>query len=388
MAIPFSYNFRNVIQRPVATLTTAVGIALTVAILIGALALASGFQIALKQTGSPANAMATRKGADDELSSGVSRETSDILRARSDVAAGPDGRPLTSSDVVVLTYIPRLGQPGGSNVTIRGIDPSALALRSSVHIVSGRMFQPGAAEVIVGKRISTRFAGCRIGDKLRFRQEQFTVVGLFDADGSGFESEIWGDNAVLMPVFRGDVFQSVTFRMKDPSKFEAIKKELEADPRLGIQLKRESDYYAEQSALLAGVIRFAGVFITLIMAVGAIFGAMNTMYAAVGARTREIATLLVLGFSPFSIMVSFMTESVLLALCGGVIGCLLSLLINGIQTGTTNFQTFSEVAFSFQVTPQALVTGLIFSGMMGVVGGFLPAIRAANQPLARALRAL
>jgi len=388
MAIPLSYNVRNVIHRPIATLTTAVGIGLTVAILIGALALASGFQAALRTTGSPNNAIALRKGADDELSSGVTRETSEILRARSDVAAGPDGRPLASSDVLVLTYLPRIGQPGGSNVTVRGIEPSSLALRSGVHVTQGRMFNPGADEVIVGERMSKRFASCRIGDRLKFRQQEFTVVGLFVAGGSGFESEIWGDNAVLMPVFRGDVFQSVTLRMKDPSRFDAMKKELENDPRLGIQLKRENEYYADQSSLLAGVIRFAGVFITLIMAVGAVFGAMNTMYAAVGARTREIATLLVLGFSPLAIMTSFMIESVLLALCGGVVGCLLALFINGIQTSTTNFQTFSELAFSFQVTPQAMVIGLIFSAAMGVVGGFLPALRASRQPLARALRAL
>lgn len=388
MAIPISYNLRNLFQRPVSTLTTMVGFGLTVMIFIGALALASGFKAALKKSGSPDNAIVVRKGADSEISSGLSREATDIIRGGPEVATTPDGHGLTSADVVVLTNQPRLGQPGYSNLTVRGIDPSSLALRDQVRITDGRMFAPGSDEIIVGRRIAPRFAHCALGDKMRFGPRDFTVVGHFEAAGSSFESEVWGDNAVLMPVFRGDVFQSVTFRMKDPSKFEAIKKELEADPRLGIQLKRESDYYAEQSALLAGVIRFAGVFITLIMAVGAIFGAMNTMYAAVGARTREIATLLVLGFSPFSIMVSFMTESVLLALCGGVIGCLLSLLINGIQTGTTNFQTFSEVAFSFQVTPQALVTGLIFSGMMGVVGGFLPAIRAANQPLARALRAL
>jgi putative ABC transport system permease protein len=214
------------------------------------------------------------------------------------------------------------------------------------------------------------------------------VVGHFTAGGSSFESEIWGDNAVLMPVFRGDVFQSVTFRMKDPSKFAALKRELEADPRLGVQLKRESDYYAEQSEMLANVIRFAGVFITLIMAIGAVFGAMNTMYAAVGARTREIATLLVLGFSPFAIMISFMIESVILALCGGALGCVLSLFINGIRTGTTNFQTFSESTFAFMVTPGILLAGLIFSAGMGLVGGFLPAVRASRQPLARALRAL
>ncbi len=388
MAIPISYNFRNVMQRPVATLTTAVGIGLTVAIFIGALALASGFQIALRRTGSPENAMALRKGADSELSSGVTRESANIIRANPAVALAPDGRPLFSAEIMVLTNMARLGQPGFSNVTVRGIDSDALPLRSSVRIVEGRMFAPGAAEVIVSQRIAARFANCHIGDKLRFRQEDFTVVGHFTAAGSGFESEIWGDNAVLMPVFRGDVFQSITFRMKNAAGFDALKQELENDPRLGIQLKRESIYYEEQSELLGNVIRFAGVFITLIMAVGAMFGAMNTMYAAVGARTREIATMLVLGFSPLAIMASFMIESILLSLCGGVLGCFLSLFINGIRTSTTNFSSFSEATFAFMVTPGILLAGLLFSAAMGLVGGFLPAVRAARQPLARALRAL
>jgi putative ABC transport system permease protein len=322
------------------------------------------------------------------LSSGVTRDAANIIRSHPAVAVAPDGHPLFSPEIVVLNNLPRLGQPGSSNVTVRGIDPDAMRLRDKVKIVDGRMFTPGTSELIVSQRIAQRFANCKIGDKVRFRREEFTVVGLFTAGGSGFESEIWGDNAVLMPVFRGDVFQSVTFRMKDPSQFDALKKELEADPRMGVQLKRESEYYAEQSETLANVIRFAGVFITLIMALGAVFGAMNTMYAAVGSRTREIATLLVLGFSPLAIMLSFMIESVLLSMCGGVLGCILSLFINGIRTSTTNFSSFSEVAFAFHVTPPALVTGLIFSVGMGLVGGFLPAIRAARQPLARALRAV
>ena len=263
MAIPISYNYRNVVNRPVATLTTAVGIGLTVAIFVGALALAQGFQVALRETGSPANALAMRKGADSELSSGVMRDAANIIRSNPAVASAPDGRPLFSPEVVVLMNLPRLGQPGYSNVTVRGLDPDALALRNQVKIVEGRMFAPGASEVIVSQRIATRFANCRIGDKLRFKQQDFAVVGHFTSGGSSFESEIWGDNAVLMPVFRGDVFQSVTFRMKDPSQFPALKKELEADPRLGVQLKRESEYYAEQSEMLANIIRFAGVFITL-----------------------------------------------------------------------------------------------------------------------------
>jgi len=214
------------------------------------------------------------------------------------------------------------------------------------------------------------------------------VVGHFTAGGSSFESEIWGDNKVLMPVFRGDVFQSVTFRMRDPRRFAALKQELESDPRLGVDVHREREFYRDQSALLAGVMRFAGVFIVVIMAVGAVFGAMNTMYAAVGTRTREIATLLILGFSPLAVMGSLMVESVMLSLLGGALGCLIALPINGIVTSTTNFTSFSEVAFAFRVTPRALGVGLLFAAAMGVAGGFLPALRAARRPLAQSVREL
>jgi ABC-type lipoprotein release transport system permease subunit len=388
MALPLSYNVRNVFQRPAATVATALGVGFTVSILIGALALAAGFQAALIATGSPDNVILLRKGADSEISSGITRDAANILRAHPEVAIAPDGHALASAEVVVLTNKPRLGQPGSSNMTVRGIDPEGLTLRSGVRVVDGRMFEPGAAEIIVGRRIANRFADCRIGDKQRFGQRDFTVVGHFEAGGSGFESEIWGDNKVLMPVFRGEVFQSVSFRMRDPSRFAALKKELEADPRLHVDVKRESDFYTSQSELLANVIRFAGVFIVLIMGVGAVFGAMNTMFAAVGARTREIATLLILGFSPGSVMLSFVIESVILALIGGAIGCLIALPINGIVTSTTNFSSFSEVAFAFRVTPRALIVGIAFAAAMGIVGGFLPALRAARQPLAQSVREL
>ena len=388
MAIPLSYNVRNIIQRPAATLTTALGIAFTVAILIGALALASGFQAALLETGTDDNLLVMRKGADSEISSGITRDAANILRALPEVATGADGHPLVSAEVVVLTNKPRLGQPGTSNLTVRGIDPEALVFRSKARVVAGRMFEPGAAEIIVGNRIASRFADCRIGDKMRFGQQDFTVVGHFEAGGSSFESEIWGDNKVLMPVFRGDVFQSVTLRMKDPARFAALKKELEADPRLGVDVHREREYYNDQSGMLATTIRVAGVFIVIIMAVGAMFGAMNTMFAAVSARTREISTLLILGFSPFSVMLSFMLESLFLALLGGAIGCLIALPINGIVTSTTNFSSFSEVAFAFRVTPVAMVAGMVFAATMGVVGGFLPSLHAARQPLAQSVREL
>lgn len=391
MAIPIVYNVRSVFRRPAATITTVVGVGLTVAILIGALALAAGFRAALQSSGSADNVLVMRKGADSEISSGLVRAAVDVIRNEPFVAPGPDGRPAVTADVVVLTNRPRLGQPGSSNVTVRGIDPGAWAFRAAangVRIVEGRLFTPGAAEIIVGRRIAPRFADCRIGDHMRFGQRDFTVVGLFTAGGASFESEIWGDNAVLMPVFRGEVFESVTFRMRDPSQFDAVKHALETDPRLGVDVERERAYYDDQSRMLTTIMRIAGTLIVLIMAVGAMFGAMNTMFAAIGARTREIATLLVLGFGRGAVMASFLIESMILAMLGGVLGCVLALPVNGIVTSTTNFASFSEVAFAFRVTPGILVTALVFSALLGLAGGFFPALRASRQPLARALREL
>ena len=388
MAIPISYNVRNVLQRPVSTLTTAIGVGLTVAIFIGALSLVSGFRAAMLTTGSPANAIALRKGADSEISSGITRDAVNILRALPDVATAADGHPLASAEVVVLTNRPRVGQTGTSNVTVRGVDPEALAFRSRVKIVEGRMFAPGTTEIVVGRRIANRFSDCRIGDRMRFGQQDFTVVGHFEAGGASFESEVWGDNKVLMPVFRGEVFESFTFRMKNPARYEALKRELESDPRLGVDVHREREFYADQSVMLSSTISVAGWFIVLIMAVGAVFGAMNTMFAAVSARTREVAVLLILGFSPLAVMLSFLVESTSLALIGGALGCLIALPVNGIVTSTTNFSSFSEVAFAFRVTPRALGVAMVFAAVMGVVGGFLPALRAARQPLARAVREL
>jgi ABC-type lipoprotein release transport system permease subunit len=389
MAIPLVYNVRNVMQRPWTTLATGWGIAMVVMILVGAFALASGFQAALVESGRTDNAIVLRVGADGEISSAVSRDGANILRALPDVATGPDGRPLVSTDMVVLTNLPRRGQQGSSNVTIRGVDPASLGLREQVKVVQGRMFAPGTSEVTVGQRISKRFEGLSIGDQVILGQQSFAVVGLFTAEGTAFESEIWGDNAVLMPALnREGAFQSVTFRMRDPSRFAALEKQLESDPRLGVQVKTERAFYAEQSRLLAGVIRGAGVIITLIMAVGAIFGAMNTMYAAVGQRSREIAVLLTLGFTPWAIMTSFLFESVILALVGGVLGCVLALPINGITTSTTNWSSFSELAFAFRVTPTGIGLGLAFSAVLGLVGGFLPARQAAKQSLAASLRGL
>jgi len=387
MAIPLVYNVRNVIQRPVGTLTTAAGIGLTVAILIAALALAIGFRTTLVTTGSPDKVVILRKGADSEISSGVGRDEVEILRALPDVAIGPDGRPEFSAEMVVVSNLKRIGQPGSSNVTLRGVDLASIGVRATPQMVEGRMFAPGTDEVVVGRRIAPRFEHCAIGDKIVFQNRPFTVVGHFATGGSSLESEIWGDANVLMPVMhRENAYQVALFRMKDPSRFDALKRLIERDPRLGVQADREDRFYTEQSAALTVVLSTVGVFITVIMSVGALFGAANTMFASIGARTREIATLLVLGFRPGAIMASFVIESVLIGLIGGVLGCLIALPINGITTSTTNFQSFSEVAFAFRVTPFTLLIGMVFAAGMGLVGGFLPALRASRQSLAAALR--
>jgi putative ABC transport system permease protein len=287
MALPLVYNLRNVQQRPVATLTTALGVGLTASIFIGALALAAGFRAALVSTGSPENAIVLRKGADSEISSGVSRDQINILRSYSGIQTGPDGRPLVTADLVVVTNKERIGQKGSSNVTVRGVDPAGIHVRADVVIRDGRMFTPGTDEVIAGTRVAKRFANCRVGDHIQFQQRTFLVVGVFSAGGSAFESEIWGDGAVLGPALsRENTFQTVTFRMREPANFAGFKAELERDPRLGVQVKREQSFYAEQSEMFTGLITGIGVFITLIMAIGAVFGAANTMYAAIGARTR------------------------------------------------------------------------------------------------------
>lgn len=388
MAIPFSYNLRSVMNRPVSTATTALGIGLTVAIYIGALALAAGFQASLVTTGSPDNALVLRKGADSEISSGISLDQANILKAMPDVAVGPDGRPRASVEMVIVVNKDRLGQKGSSNVMLRGVDPTAPDLRGGIKLVAGRMFTPGTDEVIVAKRIAGRFANCNVGDRLKFEQRDFTVVGQFTAQGSAFESEIWGDANVLMPALhRTGYYQTLVFRMRDPARFADLKKRIEADPRLQVQVLRERQFYAQQSEMFTTLITGIGLFITVIMAVGAVFGAANTMYAAIGARTREIATLLVLGFRPGAVMVSFIAESMIIAVIGGLVGCMLALPMNGITTGTTNFQSFSEMAFQFRITPQILVQGIVFAALLGLVGGFFPALKAARQSLSRSLRA-
>ncbi|HEY2854011.1 MAG TPA: ABC transporter permease [Gemmatimonadaceae bacterium] len=388
MKIPFMYNARSAFQRPVSTAFTAVGIALVVAVFIGMLALANGFRAALARTGSDNNALVLRRGADSELSSGIDRETANLIASSPHVALAADGRPLVSPEVYVLVPLVRLGGDSNAigNVVVRGISEKAWDVRANVRVVEGRRPVSGRSEICVGTKIVGRYPHTAIGDQIRFAGRNWDVVCHFSAGGSAFESEIWGENEQFMPVFRGQAFQSISFRLKDAAAFEDAKRALEGDKRLQVDVHRESTFYVEQSRLLGNILQFLAIVITSIMAVGAIFGAVNTMYAAVAGRTPEIAVLLTLGFHPRSVLASFLVESALIAAIGGLLGCLLALPVNGFVASTTNWSSFSEIAFNFRVTPGLLLAGMIFAVVMGVLGGFFPARRAAKMPVVQALR--
>jgi putative ABC transport system permease protein len=388
MKIPLSYNARSLLQRPASTALTALGIALVVAVFIGMLALANGFRAALTRTGSAQNVLVLRRGADSELSSGLDREAANILASSPHVASGADGKPMVSPEVYVLIPLPRVGKDTTAlaNVVVRGVSGTAWTVRNNLQIDEGRKPESGKAEICVGKKLAGRFDHTAVGDKLHFAGRDWNVVCRFSAGGSAFESEIWGENEQFMPVFRGEAFQSVTFRLKDPAAFDEAKRTLEADRRLTVDVHRESEFYVQQSQLLGRILQILALMITSIMAIGAIFGAINTMYAAVASRSHEIAVLLTVGFHPRSVLASFLVESALIAVVGGVIGALLALPVNGIVTSTTNWASFSEIAFSFRITPVLLLAGLVFAVVMGLVGGFLPAWRAARMQVVEALR--
>ena len=386
MKIPIIYNLRSLRQRPASTLTTALGMALVVAVFIAMNALANGFRAALVSTGSDENVIVLRKGSQQEMNSGLPRQVASIVSGLPFVAQNSSGAPMVSPETFVVVPLERANDAGMANVVIRGVGQQAFEVRRGIQIVAGRPFRSGAREVVVGSAFAKRFPNSSVGDTIRFAEEDWTVVGQFSADGSSFESEVWGENEQFMPVFRGQIFQTITFRMKDPASFDGIKSSLEGDARLGVDAFRERDFYAAQSTMLGQVLKFIALALALIMSVGAVFGAVNTMYAAVASRAPEIGVLLTLGFRPRSVMGSFLIEAILIAALGGAIGCLIALPINGLVTSTTNWASFSEVAFAFRVTPALLLNGMIFAVTMGVLGGFLPARAAARQHVVDALR--
>ncbi len=387
MKIPLIYNWRSLLGRPVSTAFTAAGIGLVVAVFIGMLALANGFATALTRTGSDQNVLIMRKGADAELSSSVDRASASVIAADPHVARDASGAPLVSPEVYIVIPFGRINDTTQmANVVLRGISEQVWNVRQHLVVTEGRHPAPGQNEVCLGQKLVGRFPRTAVGEAMTIAGRPWTVVCHFTAGGSSFESEVWGMNEQVMPVMRGQVFQSVTFRLADPGAFAEAKRALETDQRIAVDVHRESEFYAQQSELLGTILRTLAWLITSIMAVGAVFGAINTMYAAVASRSSEIAVLITLGFRPRSILASFLAESALIALVGGVLGCLLALPVNGIVTSTTNWASFSEIAFAFRITPGLLLSGLTFGVVMGVIGGFFPALRASRMAVVQALR--
>jgi putative ABC transport system permease protein len=387
MAIPYSYSFRNLWTRRLTTVLTASGMALVVFVFAATLMLAEGLQKTLVATGSYDNVVVVRKSANSEVQSGVERAQASIVESRPEVAIGEAGRPLLDKELVVLINLTKRGTSKPANVVIRGVGPSGLTLRPQVRLIEGRMPRPGSAEVIAGKSIAERFQGGGIGETLRFGMRDWTVVGIFSAGTTGFNSEIWGDVDQLMQAFRRPVYSSVLFRLRDSSEFAALKEQIESDPRLTLEAKRETRYYYDQSESMAKFLRILGLSLTIIFSLGAVIGAMITMYAAVANRTTEIGTMRALGFGRWSILTAFVLESLLLGLTGGVLGIFFASFMQVITISTMNWQTFSELAFSFTLTFEIIWKSLLFSLIMGLVGGVLPAIRAARMSIVEALRA-
>lgn len=387
MTIPLSYSFRNLWTRRLTTVLTALGMALVVFVFAATLMLAEGLRKTLVSTGSPDNAVVIRKGSQSEVQSGIERSQAAILESRPEVAIGPDGKRLLAKELVVLINIPKRQSGKPSNVVIRGVGETSLLLRPQIRLMSGRMPRPGSVEVIAGKNIAERFKGGGIGETLRFGMRNWTVVGVFDAGSTGFSSEIWGDVDQLMQAFRRPVYSSLIFRMRDPSQFSTMKKSIESDPRLTNETRIETRYYEDQSEAMATFLRIMGIALTVIFSVGAVIGAMITMYAAVANRVTEIGTLRALGFTRGSILAAFVFEALFLGLLGGCIGMFFASFMQLITISTMNWQSFSELAFSFSLTPAIIAKGLCFALFMGLAGGLLPAFRAARMNIVDALRA-
>ena len=387
MKIPLSYVARNLWARRLTTALTGAGLALVVFVFATVLMLDEGLRNTMVTTGEYDNVIVIRRSADTEVQSGVDRAQANTVSSHPAIALGADGQPMVSKETVVLISLNKRGSAKPSNVIIRGIAPRGLILRPQVKLTAGRMFRPGASEVIAGASIARRFAGAGIGETLRFGQREWTVVGLFDAGNSGFDSEIWGDADQLMPAFRRNAYSAMVLRLADTALFDEFKKDIESDPRLTLDAKREQTFYSDQSKALSTFISVLGLILSVIFSIGAIIGATITMYASVANRVGEIGTLRALGFQRRSILAAFLAEAMLLAVVGGALGLACASLMQFLSFSTTNFQSFSELAFGFRLTPAIVVKTLIFSLVMGVIGGFLPALRAARMKIVDALRA-
>ncbi|HET7697293.1 MAG TPA: ABC transporter permease [Vicinamibacterales bacterium] len=382
-------NFRSLRQRLGSSTVAIIGIAGVVVVFLGVLSIAEGFRAAMAGVGDPQTVIVMRAGSDTEMTSGLSGDTARLIMDTPGIARNERG-PVASPELFVIVGHPTKKDPSDANVPLRGVSSAALQVRPEIRIVEGRMFTEGTNEIVVGRAASRQFANLDVGSQTRWGQNNWKVVGIFEANGSAAESEIWCDARVLQPAYqRGNSYQSVYVRLESPEGFQAFKDALTSNPQLSVTAIREPDYFAAQSDVLNSIITTIGFLIAGLMGIGAVFGAVNTMYTAVASRTREIATLRALGFGNFPVVFSVLSEAVILSLVGGVIGGLLAwIAFDGYQTSTMNFQSFSQVAFAFAVTPKLLGTALVYALLMGLVGGMLPAIRAARLPVVTALREL
>jgi putative ABC transport system permease protein len=387
--VPISYNFRSIRERWTSTIVAVLGIAGTVGVFVAMLSLARGFKATLVASGSPGNALVMRAGSSSEMMGGITLESVKVVQDAPGVARDSSG-PLVTQEVVGVMPFPLISTGTDANVQVRGVSPNVLEIRRFVKMTEGRMFQPGLSELVVGKNASRTYQGLTLGNSVDFAGGHWKIVGVFDAGGSSFDSEVWCDAKLFNQVLHRpeNIFQSATVHLASPDSFNTFKDSLTTDPRLNVDVIREIDYYAKQSTVMTRLITILGGFVAAIMAVGAIFGALNTMYSAVSERGREIATMRALGFSTWNVLLSFLFEALLISFAGGILGCLVVLPLNGWTTSTMNFQTFSNIAFAFKITLDLLLLGILFALIMGVLGGFFPAIRAATRPVAVALREL
>lgn len=385
--VPLTYIARNLWVRRVTTLLTAAGMALVVFVFATVLMMSEGIRTTLVATGQADNVLVLRKGAGAEINSAITRQQAAIIESLPGLARDVQGQPLVAKEPVVLNSLPKRGSGKPSNVTLRGTTQAGLQLRPQVRLVQGRLFRPGTHEVVVGQAVAKGFEGVEVGAVLRFVGRDWTVVGVFDAGKSGFDSEIWGDSEQLLQAFRRSAFSTVVFRLADPAAFDAIKPLIDDDPRLTLEAKREVRFYAEQSEALATFIGILGTTLAVIFSIGATVGAMITMFGSVASRVGEIGTLRALGFRRGAVLGAFLGEALLLSLVGGLVGLAGASAMQAVDVSTTNFSTFAELAFQFTLTPAIALQALLFALGMGVVGGFVPAWRAARLKIVDCLRA-
>jgi ABC-type antimicrobial peptide transport system permease subunit len=387
MAVPLKYTARNLLTRKLTTALTAGGMALVVFVYAAVLMLDAGLKETLVATGRDDNIVVTRRSSGTEIQSAVDRQQAAVVESQPEIATGPGGSVLASKETVVLIAQPKRDTGVATNVTVRGVGTEGLALRPQVRILAGRMFRPGSTEIVVGRGVAERFERVGIGERLRFGGREWTVVGVFDGGGSAFDSELWGDGEQMMQSFRRQAFSSVIARLVEPSAFDALKSRLEADPRLTVEVKRERAFYEEQSQALSNFISYLGLTLSVIFSIGAMIGAMITMYAAVANRTGEIGTLRALGFRRRAVLAAFLVEALFLGLVGWAVGLAFASLMQLVQISTLNWQSFAELAFRFALTPRIVLQSLAFALAMGLLGGVLPAVRAARLKIVDALRA-